>query len=1243
MRDTISSHLFLSMGLPHTSTQIHFSTIYRRLAMLTLKFLLILFYIQISHALTEHQQGDKHPSDFEIVHPRVVHDFDSRHRRSPSSSTSHHHKNLQYQFATKGAEFHLILTLNEGLISPDFVLERRSSSNVSRSRFQSAYQRHRHCSYHGVVRGHEKSQVAVNVCRGLRGLISLGGDNDFFIEPVNALVYNEVVDDGSHIIYKPSLNRGKTDQISNGSFCSHTGKLSLDEPASSTWRNRVRDRVRKSVSMERTVEALVVVDQSMVDYHKDEDIETYVLTIMNLVAKFYRDPSIGNLVNIALVRLILLEDEQDDLEISTDADITLNSFCAWQDTLNSERSEHQNHHDNAILLTRKNLCRGPDNSNACITVGLAHVSGMCNEKKSCSINEDTGLVVGFTVAHEMGHNLGMLHDGEENICDSSGPYVMAPRVPTGLTPTSWSFCSREYITRFLDSGRGSCLEDMPSSTPYNYPKVLPGVMYTADHQCRLQYGPNATVSPMFESDLCSTLWCVVGTMRKSRMIPAQQGTRCGKDKWCISGECIDIDEHPVVIDGGWGPWSEYSECSLTCGRAVKSKERHCNNPSPSHGGRYCVGERKKYTMCKLQDCDPQSVSVRAVQCSSYDSIQTNGTQLTWIPVELEEKPCALFCRRRDEAVVNKKSDQVANGTPCTRFSRDICIDGICQMVGCDNVVSSGAVEDRCGVCHGDGSSCLTIKDTFNTKYGREGYVEITTIPAGARNIVIEELVPSNNYLAISNDLGHDLLNMDWVIEWSGEYRAAGTIISYQRIDNKEQVEILGPLSEPIHIYLIFGRRVQNPGIAYQYTMARDVNQTAVLPQYFSWVYSDWSPCSASCGIGYQRSSVVCKELIAGMVDDRYCEGMKPDDMQQTCNEQQCPATWWEGPWQHCTGMCGEDGQKQRSVFCIRGALNGEQTVLDDNDCLSQGQEKPATEASCQVDHLLCESNDNWKTGEWSQCSVSCGEGWHTRSVICMNINRPCDDTGKPNDRRPCLLDQCPRGQYFYNPDPQAPENLSYADESLLDLSSASIYPSSDYAVNFGEWEKKKIASKKYESATNTTNLHPSLPPKEVPSRTIFELNITTHDVDVQDQDQTGSKMDQRPVMPDNPYINFVLFPSALNDKRPANQDATPGLHHRSQEPLIEWSKQPWQPCSMTCGDGIQQRIVDCIDINTGERTSGCSQEDQPISLQSCNLGSCSQVCRNTLSTTMCMVIVQSGSCSQAHFRERCCRTCSEFR
>ena len=49
-------------------------------------------------------------------------------------------------------------------------------------------------------------------------------------------------------------------------------------------------RRKRSVSLERNVETLVVVDKQMMLYYKDEDIETYVLTIMNMVGGFLLIP-----------------------------------------------------------------------------------------------------------------------------------------------------------------------------------------------------------------------------------------------------------------------------------------------------------------------------------------------------------------------------------------------------------------------------------------------------------------------------------------------------------------------------------------------------------------------------------------------------------------------------------------------------------------------------------------------------------------------------------------------------------------------------------------------------------------------------------------------------------------------------------------------------------------------------------------------------------------------------------------
>lgn len=46
---------------------------------------------------------------------------------------------------------------------------------------------------------------------------------------------------------------------------------------------------------------------------------------------------------------------------------------------------------------------------------------------------------------------------------------------------------------------------------------------------------------------------------------------------------------------------------------------------------------------------------------------------------------------------------------------EVCF--VLQNLGCDYVIDSTAVEDRCGVCHGNGSTCTTVRRTFEETEG----------------------------------------------------------------------------------------------------------------------------------------------------------------------------------------------------------------------------------------------------------------------------------------------------------------------------------------------------------------------------------------------------------------------------------------------------------------------------------------------------------------------------------------------
>uniref|UniRef100_H2UJX7 Thrombospondin 1 n=1 Tax=Takifugu rubripes TaxID=31033 RepID=H2UJX7_TAKRU len=59
---------------------------------------------------------------------------------------------------------------------------------------------------------------------------------------------------------------------------------------------------------------------------------------------------------------------------------------------------------------------------------------------------------------------------------------------------------------------------------------------------------------------------------------------------------------PCPIDGGWGPWSPWDTCTLTCGKGIQTRKRLCSDPAPKFGGMDCVGEAKMSQVCNKQDC-----------------------------------------------------------------------------------------------------------------------------------------------------------------------------------------------------------------------------------------------------------------------------------------------------------------------------------------------------------------------------------------------------------------------------------------------------------------------------------------------------------------------------------------------------------------------------------------------------------------------------------------------------------------
>lgn len=638
---------------------------------------------------TRGSKEDSPPLQHELIIPQW--------RTSESPGGGKHPLTAELRVMAEGRELILDLEKNEHLFAPAYTETCYTASGNPQT---TTLKSEDHCFYHGTVRKVDESSVTLSTCRGIRGLIIVRSNLSYIIEPVPN-------SDNQHRIYRSEhlkLPPG------NCGF-EHSRPTSKDWALQFTHQTKKQPRrmKREDLHSMKYVELYLVADYAEFQKNRhDQDATKHkLMEIANYVDKFYRSLSI----RIALVGLEVWT-HGDKCEVSENPYSTLWSFLSWRRKLLAQKS-----HDNAQLITGRSF-QGT-------TIGLAPLMAMCSVYQSGGVSMDhseNAIGVASTVAHEIGHNFGMSHDSA-HCCSASaadGGCIMA--AATGHPfPKVFSSCNRKELDRYLQSGGGMCLSNMPDTrTLYGGRRCGNGYLEDGEecdcgeedecknpccnasnctlkegaecahgsccHQCKLVAPGTQCREQVRQCDLPE--FCTGKSPHCPTNYYQMDGTPCeGGQAYCYNGMCLTYQEQCQQL---WGPGARPAldlcfervnaagDTYGNCGKGLNGKYRKCSPRDAKCGKIQCQSTQAR-------PLESNAVSIDTTITLNGRRIHCRGTHVYRGPEEEEGEGDML-----DPGLV-------MTGTKCGH--NHICFEGQCRNTSFFETEGCGKKCNGHGVCN----------------------------------------------------------------------------------------------------------------------------------------------------------------------------------------------------------------------------------------------------------------------------------------------------------------------------------------------------------------------------------------------------------------------------------------------------------------------------------------------------------------------------------------------------------------
>ncbi|XP_055712336.1 disintegrin and metalloproteinase domain-containing protein unc-71 isoform X4 [Phlebotomus papatasi] len=591
-------------------------------------------------------------------------------------------------------KFRLDLELNTQLLAPNMMQKHYLPTGYP----QDSHREIEHCYYHGTVKDYPGASAAFHTCNGVSGVIHVGNET-FVIHPFYG---GDLSQKHPHIIFEARTKANKG--------CANSGILEwrmprprkpshgsgLVETADPNGAGRYRRDVREATKY---IETALIIDKAMFEKRNGStraEVVHDAIQVANIADLYFR--TLNTRVSVVYIET-WQQSNKAQIDGGKDISKAISNFNDY-----TSRNLFKIDKDTTQLLTGETFAGGE--------AGMSVPETVCTPKAvgiSVDINVYEPHLLAGTMAHMIGHNIGMGHDDgrEECYCRDWHGCIMAQSIvgSDNVQPYKFSECSRSDYIDALRIGHGLCLLNKPNELEVR--RNCGNTIVEEGEECDCgsfeecdEKDPCCdpiTCKLKKEAECASGPCCENCQLRKQGQICRDSTNECDLPEFCTgdSGQCpqdvfikngnpCGSSTHPVSGPTGYCfngqcPTMAF-QCERIWGYGGTAADRQCYeqfNRKGSMNGHCGIdnnGEFKK--------CEPENILCGSLQCKEGERQPVIfGTDDLYSTTIISIKGVEYECKGTSGTLMSSDLPPhglVRDGTPCG--DNLICVNQTCVSI-----------------------------------------------------------------------------------------------------------------------------------------------------------------------------------------------------------------------------------------------------------------------------------------------------------------------------------------------------------------------------------------------------------------------------------------------------------------------------------------------------------------------------------------------------------------------------------